>query len=68
MADSDEEMVDWDEYVMCELPFPANKPPPFMLALCDDSEVIPAIRTRQIMPMVPRESDHKYAIQEAHKH
>ncbi len=53
---------------MRELALPANEPPPFILAVCDDSETISATRTRQVMPMVPGESDHKYAVQEAHKH
>jgi hypothetical protein len=60
-------MVDQGKYDICELPTPANEPPPFMLALCDGSKAIPATRTRQIMPMVPGESDHKNAIQEAHQ-
>ena len=67
-ANSDKEVADWDEYVMRELPLPANELPPFMLALCNESEAIPATRTRHIMHMVQGESDHKYAIQEAHKH
>ena len=61
-------MVDWDDYVMRELPFLANEPPPLMLALCDDSEAVPATRACQITPMVPGEADHKHAIQEAQKH
>ena len=40
---------------MCELPFAGKR-------------TIPAIRIRQITPMVPGELDHKHAIQEANKH
>ena len=48
-------MVDWDEYGMRERPSACKR-------------TIPATRIRQIMPMVPGESDHKYAIQKAHQH
>ena len=61
-ADSDEGVADWDEYVMREVPLSASEPPPCMLVVCNDSETIPAIRSRQIIPMGLGESDHKYAI------
>ena len=58
VAASDEEMdVDWGEW---ELVAPPNDPPPLMLALTDDYESIPAIRTLLVQLPSEEAAMHSY--------
>ena len=57
-------MVDWGEWAICEFQEPANEPPPFVLALEDDWESIPATRTCQITYALAGDSDYTVASSE----